>query len=73
MSKPKHIIIPQYLYYSITIIKMIIMGKIITVRKSGNSYILTLPKGYCEMVNIKEGSKIDIEPFTKDSLMLKVI
>ena len=49
------------------------MGKIITVRKSGNSFILTLPKSYCEMVDIKEGSQIEIEPFTKDSLMLKVI
>jgi antitoxin component of MazEF toxin-antitoxin module len=48
------------------------MGKKITVRKSSKSFIITLPKSYCEMIGIKDGSILDCEPFTKDSLILKV-
>jgi antitoxin component of MazEF toxin-antitoxin module len=48
------------------------MGKKITVRKSGNSYIVTLPKSICEMLGIKAGSELDAEIFTKDSIILKV-
>lgn len=48
------------------------MGKKITVRKSSKSFIITLPKSYCEMIGIEEGSILDCEPFTKDSLILKV-
>ena len=47
------------------------MGKKITVRKSGNSFIITLPKSYCEMIGIGEGSILDCEPHTKDTLILK--
>ena len=48
------------------------MGKKITVRKSGNSFIMTLPKSYCEMIGIGEGSVLDCEPMTKDSLIIKI-
>ena len=48
------------------------MGKKITVRKSGNSFIITLPKSYCEMIGIRDGSILDCEPFTKDSLIIKI-
>ena len=48
------------------------MGKKITVRKSFKSFIITLPKSYCEMIGIKDGSVLDCEPFKKDSLILKV-
>ena len=48
------------------------MGKKITVRTSGNSFIMTLPKSYCEMIGIGEGSVLDCEPKTKDSLIIKI-
>ena len=35
--------------------------------------IITLPKSHCEMIGVKDGSILDIEPFTKDSLILKVM
>ena len=48
------------------------MAKKLTVRKSGNSFIITLLKSYCRMVGIGEGSLLDCEPMTKDSLIIKI-
>jgi AbrB family looped-hinge helix DNA binding protein len=48
------------------------MGKVVRLRKSGKSLIITMPKSIAEMFNLKEGSQIEIEPFTSDSMQLKV-
>jgi len=48
------------------------MDKKIAVPKSSNSSILTLPKSYCEMIGIGEGSILDCEPMTRNSLILKM-
>ena len=48
------------------------MSKILTVRNVGNSNIITLPKSMCDVLNIRPGTELEIELFTKDSLLLKV-
>jgi antitoxin component of MazEF toxin-antitoxin module len=50
------------------------MCKVIKLRKSGKSLIMTMPKSIAEMFNLKEGSQVEIEPFTSTlcSLRLKV-
>jgi antitoxin component of MazEF toxin-antitoxin module len=48
------------------------MGKIIKLRKSGKSLIITIPMAICQMFNLKEGSQVEIEPFTSNSMQLKV-
>lgn len=48
------------------------MGKIVKLRKSGKSLIITVPKSIAEMFNLKEGSQVEIEPFTSNSMQLKV-
>ena len=47
------------------------MGKIVKLRKSGKSLIITMPMAICEMFNFKEGSEIELEPFTSNSMQLK--
>jgi len=49
------------------------MGKKITLRKSGNSLILTMPKSICELYSLKDDSPLELEPFTKDTLQLKIV
>ncbi len=48
------------------------MGKIVKVRRSGKSLIITVPKAIGDMFNLKEGSQMEIEPFTSNSMQLKV-
>lgn len=48
------------------------MGKTVTVRKSGSSLVMTIPSDIAEMFNIKEGSQVEIEPFTSNSIQLKI-
>lgn len=48
------------------------MGKVVKLRKSGKSLIITIPMAICEMFNLKEGSQVEIEPFTSNSMQLKV-
>lgn len=48
------------------------MGKIVKIRKSGKSLIITVPKSIAEMFNLKEGSQVELEPFTSNSMQLKV-
>ncbi len=48
------------------------MGKVVKLRKSGKSLIITIPKSIAEMFNLKEGSHVEIEPFTSNSMQLKV-
>lgn len=48
------------------------MGKIVKLRKSGKSLIMTLPKSICDLFDLKESSQVEIEPFTSNQLMLKV-
>ncbi len=47
------------------------MGKIVKLRKSGKSLIITIPMAICQMFNLKEGSQVEIEPFTSNSMQLK--
>ncbi len=49
------------------------MGKIVILRKSGNSLILTVPKSICELYSLNDGSPLELEPFTKDTLQLKIV
>lgn len=48
------------------------MGKVVKLRKSGKSLIITIPMAIAEMFNLKEGSLVEIEPFTSNSMQLKV-
>ncbi len=48
------------------------MGKIVKLRKSGKSLIITVPMAICEMFNLKEGSLLEIEAFTSNSMQSKV-
>ncbi len=48
------------------------MGKVVKLRKSGKSLIITMPKSIAEMFNLKEGSQVEIEPFTSNSMQIKV-
>ena len=48
------------------------MSKTLKVRNVGNSNIITLPKSMCDILNIQTGTELEIELFTKDSLLLKV-
>jgi antitoxin component of MazEF toxin-antitoxin module len=48
------------------------MGKIVNIRKSGKSLIITMPMAICEMFNLKAGSQVEIEAFTSNSMQLKV-
>ncbi len=59
----------KILYY---IIRGDIMGKVVKLRKSGKSLIITIPMAICEMFGLKEGSLVEIEPFTSNSMQLKV-
>ena len=49
------------------------MGKKITLRKSGNSLILTMLKSVCQLFNLSEGSEVELEPLTQNSLQLKIV
>lgn len=49
------------------------MGKVVKLRKSGKSLIITLPRAICDMFGLKEGSQVEIEPFTSNSMQLKVV
>lgn len=49
-----------------------LMGKVVKLRKSGKSLIITLPKAICDMFDLKEGSLVELEPFTTNSMQLKV-
>lgn len=40
------------------------MGKVVKIRKSGKTLVIALPVEICELLNLKEGSKVEIEPFT---------
>ena len=47
------------------------MGKIVKLRKSGRSLILTFPRSICDMFNLKEGSEVEIEPYMTDAVIIK--
>lgn len=40
------------------------MGEIVKLRKSGKNLVITIPAEICEKLELKEGSEVDIEPFT---------
>ncbi len=48
------------------------MGKIVKVRKSGTSLIITITKEIAELFNIKEGTELEIEPMGMASFRVKV-
>ncbi len=52
---------------------MIIIGKIVKLRKSGRSLIITLPKSICEMFGLQEGSDVEIEPYMTDAVIVKKV
>ncbi|MCZ7357181.1 MAG: AbrB/MazE/SpoVT family DNA-binding domain-containing protein [Candidatus Methanoperedens sp.] len=40
------------------------MGEVVKLRKSDNSLIITIPIEICDKLGLKEGSQVEIEPFT---------
>ncbi|VVB90219.1 Uncharacterised protein [uncultured archaeon] len=40
------------------------MGEVVKLRKSGEGLVITIPLEICEKLNLKEGSLVEIEPFT---------
>ena len=48
------------------------MSKIMRVRKSGTSLIMTIPKYIAELFKINEGTEVEIDVMGSDSLRLKV-
>jgi len=48
------------------------MGKIVKVRKSGTSLIMTVTKEIAELFNIKEGTELELEAMGMDSFRVKV-
>ncbi len=48
------------------------MGKVVKLRRSGKSLVITVPKSIGEMFGLTEGSLMEIVPFTTDSMQLKV-
>jgi len=48
------------------------MSKIMRVRKSGTSLIMTIPKDIAELFKIDEGTEVEIDVMGSDSLRLKV-
>ena len=49
------------------------MGKKTKARKSGSSLIMSIPADIGELMGVKEGREFDLEPFTTNSLQLKVL
>jgi len=48
------------------------MSKIMKVRKSGTSLIMTIPKDLADLFGIKEGKELEIEAMGNDSFRVKV-
>ena len=48
------------------------MAKTMTVRKTGTSLIMTIPKDIADLFNIKEGKELEIEAQGVDSFRVKV-
>ncbi len=44
------------------------MGKVVKLCKSGKSLVITLPKAIYDIFHLQEGSKVEIEPFTTNSV-----
>lgn len=40
------------------------MGEVVKLRKSGKSLIIAIPTEICETLDLKEGSQVEMEPFT---------
>jgi AbrB family looped-hinge helix DNA binding protein len=40
------------------------MGEIVKLHKSGKNLIIIIPTEICEKLELKEGSEVEIEPFT---------
>jgi AbrB family looped-hinge helix DNA binding protein len=40
------------------------MGEVVKLRKSGKNLVITIPAEICEKLELKEGSEVEIEPFT---------
>lgn len=40
------------------------MGEVVKLRKSGKNLIITIPAELGETLNLREGSQVEIEPFT---------
>jgi len=49
------------------------MGKIVKLRKSGDSIIMTVPKQICEMFDMKETSEVEFTPYMADAVILKKV
>lgn len=49
------------------------MSKIVVVREVGGSWMIPLPKTFCEVVGIKIGTNLELELLKKDSMTLKVL
>ncbi len=54
-------------------IKMIKMGKVVKLRKSGRSLIMTFPKSICDMFGLQEGSDVEITPYMTDAVIVKKV
>ena len=48
------------------------MGKVVKLRRTGKSVVLTIPQAIREMYGLTEGGEVEILPFTSDTLQLKV-
>lgn len=40
------------------------MGEAVKLHKSGKNLVITIPAEICETLELKEGSEVEIEPFT---------
>jgi antitoxin component of MazEF toxin-antitoxin module len=40
------------------------VGEAVRLQKSGKNLLITIPVEICEMLELKEGSEVEIEPFT---------
>lgn len=49
------------------------MSKIVTVREVGGSWMIPLPKSFCEVVGIKLGINLELEYSKKYDLTLKIV
>ncbi len=52
---------------------MINIGKVVKLRKSGDSLIITMPKQIAEMFDLKEDSEVELKPFTANQILMEKV
>jgi len=52
---------------------VIIIGKVVKLRKSGRSLIMTFPKSIYEMFDLEDGSEVEITPYMTDAVIVKKV